>query len=80
MEKKITLVEALTGCQISIKFLDGSTLNITTTPNQIISPGQFFTVKKRGMPFYKSSMDNGDLHIRFQVEFPRPGSLKPDQI
>jgi DnaJ family protein A protein 2 len=36
--KKITLLEALTGVQFQLKFLDDSTLTITTLPGEIISP------------------------------------------
>jgi DnaJ-class molecular chaperone len=36
------------------------------------------TVKKRGMPFYKDGMSSGDLNIEFEVEFPKPRSLKED--
>ena len=63
-----------------MKFLDGSLLNITTAPGEVISPGQILTLKKKGMPFYKQSMDYGDLHIKFTIDFPKQGQLKPDQI
>jgi DnaJ-class molecular chaperone len=36
--KKITLLEALTGCQFTLKYLDGNTLVISTKPGEIISP------------------------------------------
>jgi DnaJ-class molecular chaperone len=36
--KKISLVEALTGLQFTLKFLDETTLNIVTMPGEIISP------------------------------------------
>jgi DnaJ homolog subfamily A member 2 len=55
-------------------------LNIATQQGEVISPGQFLTLKKKGMPFYKNSMDYGDLHIRFTVEFPKPGQIKPDAL
>jgi DnaJ family protein A protein 2 len=32
------------------------------------------------MPFYKDVMSSGNLHIHFEVEFPKPRSLKPEQI
>ncbi|CAD8083078.1 unnamed protein product [Paramecium sonneborni] len=80
INKKITLVEALTGTQFTLKFLDGTNLHIATKAGEIISPAQIKTVKKKGMPCYKDAMSEGDLHIRFEVEFPLPGQLKNDQI
>ena len=32
------------------------------------------------MPFYKDSMSHGNLCIIFEVEFPKKGELKPEQI
>jgi DnaJ family protein A protein 2 len=30
------------------------------------------------MPFYKDAMSEGDLNIKFEIEFPAPGQLKPE--
>ncbi|CAD8057724.1 unnamed protein product [Paramecium primaurelia] len=76
--KKITLLEALTGCQFTLKFLDGSYLNISTKPGEVISPNSFRTIKHKGMPFYKDAMQEGDLHIQFEIEMPT--ELKQEQI
>lgn len=35
-------------------------------------------LKKKGMPFYKDAMAEGNLVIKFEIEFPAPGSLKPE--
>lgn len=32
------------------------------------------------MPFYKDAMSHGNLHIKFEVEFPSKNQLKPDSI
>lgn len=53
-------------------------MNISTKPGEIISPGQIKTVKKKGMPFYKDSMSDGDLHIKFEIEFPK--SLSKENV
>ena len=39
MQKKITLCEALTGSQFSIKHLDGSMIEVQSEPGKIIKPG-----------------------------------------
>lgn len=80
LTRKITLLEALTGVQFQLKFLDDSMLTITTMPGEIISPFQTKTVKGKGMPFYKDAMSHGNLHVQFEIDFPKPNQLKPDQI
>jgi len=32
------------------------------------------------MPFYKDSMSYGNLHVQFEIEFPKSRSLKPEHI
>lgn len=41
-EKKITLLEALTGFSLEIKHLDGSILKVATAPGEVISHGDLF--------------------------------------
>lgn len=53
MNKKITLVEALTGLTFELKHLDGKSYNISTMPNEVLSVDAIKTVSKKGMPFYK---------------------------
>ena len=40
--KKITLLEALTGTQFQLKFLDNTLINVSTMPGEIISPGNLW--------------------------------------
>jgi len=37
-------------------------------------------VQDKGMPFYQDTMSSGHLIIKFEVEFPKNGSLRKDQI
>lgn len=30
------------------------------------------------MPCYKDAMSEGDLHIKFEIEFPLPGQIKAE--
>ena len=61
-----------------------SRLNLEKLSHQVyqqyIIIAQIKTVKKKGMPCYKDAMSEGDLHIKFEVEFPLPGQLKNEQI
>ena len=39
MEKKITLLEALTGLSFELEHLDGQKYTVATTPGEVINPG-----------------------------------------
>lgn len=66
--QKISLVEALTGCTVSLTTLDGRTL--TFPCNEMISPGYEKVVAKEGMPIAKEQGKRGNLRIRFDIKFP----------
>jgi DnaJ family protein A protein 2 len=76
IEKKITLLEALTGFNFEINHLDGKKILVATAPNEIISHHDIKVIKGKGMPFWKDSMGHGHLYIKFEVEFPAKGTLK----
>ena len=69
-EKKITLLEALTGFSFVIKHLDGRKVKLTSEPGQVIKPGSMMTCVGLGMPFHKKSYEFGNLFVKFTVEFP----------
>jgi len=81
MEKKISLLEALTGFEFVIKHLDGRLLLVKhgvgggTTPvkpegTEVIKPGSVKAIRDEGMPTYKRPFEKGYLFIKFVVEFP----------
>jgi len=70
IEKKITLLEALTGTSFIIKHLDGRKIKIESDAGTVIKPDSLMTVTGLGMPFYKKSYEFGNLLIKFSVEFP----------
>jgi len=80
INKKISLLEALTGVNFKIKHLDKTDMTICTAPGDVISSGQLKVVQGKGMPFYNDIMSHGNLIIKFDVEFPKSGNLKKDQI
>jgi DnaJ family protein A protein 2 len=75
-KKKVTLYEALTGTTFQIDHLDGTKLNITSAPGEIITHTTKKQVARKGMPFYKDAMGAGNLYIEFDVEFPKKNELK----
>lgn len=70
MEKTITLLEALTGCDFVVPFLDGKNIRIQSKPGTVIKPGSLMTVEEKGLPFHKNPYKFGNLIILFTVKFP----------
>ncbi len=75
-EKKITLLEALTGFSFQVTHLDGRVLKVVTMPGEVIENGSTKMIRNQGMPFFKDEMGSGNLFVRFKVEFPKKGQLK----
>lgn len=70
MDKKITLLEALTGVNFTIMHLDGRIIRITNPSGSVIKPNDTMTCEDLGMPFHKTPYKFGNLFITFTVEFP----------
>jgi len=77
INKKITLLEALTGFYFEIELLDKKKITITTAPGEIISANERKMIEGKGMPFYNDRLSHGNLIITFEVEFPKKNSITP---
>ena len=71
LQKKITLVEALTGVEFVLTHLDGREIVIKTSPGKVIKPNEVMTIDGEGMPFMGNPFTKGKLYILFTVEFPK---------
>mmetsp|Transcript_22983 Transcript_22983/g.54462 ORF Transcript_22983/g.54462 Transcript_22983/m.54462 type:complete len:370 (-) Transcript_22983:36-1145(-) len=80
IEQKISLVEALCGATVVVKHLDGRSLVAKTKPGEIIKPGHIKTIDEEGMPMLKNPFVKGKLYIKFDIEFPKDGSLNAAAI
>jgi DnaJ family protein A protein 2 len=80
METSIPLIEALGGFTLTIKHLDDRVLVVKSEKGEIINPGETRVIPSEGMPIHKRPMENGNLYIKFNVDFPKPGSINPSQI
>ncbi|ESQ35829.1 hypothetical protein EUTSA_v10008066mg [Eutrema salsugineum] len=67
VEKKVSLIEALTGLTISLTTLDGR--NLTVPVLDIVKPGQEIVIPNEGMPT-KDPLKRGDLRVSFEILFP----------
>lgn len=77
MEKEITLLEALTGVDFVVNYLDGTKFRVQNKPGQVIKPDSLMTVEEKGLPFHKTPFKFGNLFILFKVKFPQ--TLDGDQ-
>ena len=78
MEKEITLLEALTGVDFLVDYLDGSQFRVQNKPGQVIKPDSLMTIEEKGLPFHKNPYKFGNLFILFSVKF--PDTLNKDQM
>lgn len=70
MEREITLLESLTGCDFVVDFLDGSKLRVKSKPGEVIKPDSLMTIEEKGLPFHKNPYKFGNLFVLFSVKFP----------
>ncbi|KAK2966662.1 hypothetical protein RJ640_002360 [Escallonia rubra] len=71
---EVPLIQALTGCTISVPLLGGE--KMTLSLDDIIYPGYEKVIAGQGMPKSKEEGKRGDLRLNFLVEFPRELSDK----
>ena len=79
MNYTISLKEALTGYKLKIDHLDGPKV-IEGPAGDIVKPGDIRTIEELGMPLMRTPFKFGNLFIYFEVEFPAPQSLLPQQL
>ena len=77
----ITLAEALCGfSKVLITHLDGRGLVISQPSGEVITPGVVKCIANEGMPHYKRSDEQGNLYVKFNVEFPASMWASPDKL
>ncbi|KAL3641251.1 hypothetical protein CASFOL_016219 [Castilleja foliolosa] len=64
----IPLVEALTGCNLSIPLLGGQLMRLTI--DDVIKPGDEKIIQVQGMPKKNDPTTRGNLIIKFSIKFP----------
>lgn len=65
---EIPLVNALTGCSITVPLLGGEKMSLSF--DNVIYPGFQKVIRGQGMPNLRQQGTRGDLRIQFLVEFP----------
>ncbi|CAL9239753.1 unnamed protein product [Arabidopsis halleri] len=69
MAVEVSLLEALTGCELSVALLDVD--NMSLRIEDVIHPGYVTVVQGKGMPNLKEKGKRGDLRVRFRTKFPQ---------
>lgn len=80
LDFKVSLVEALCGYERYIQHLDGRVLKITSTPGEIIKPGDLRVVEGEGMPKHRNPFVKGNLYLKYDIKFPESGSLSVEAL
>lgn len=70
MQKKITLLEALTGFTFHVEHLDGRILVVKSEPGKIYKSGDIKAIRDEGMPLRHEPMTRGHLYINLEVVYP----------
>lgn len=77
-KRSITLTQALCGIRFNVLAIDGSNVEVDTSGDGVVAPGQHKTIKGKGMPNSKTGA-LGDLVIEFDVQFPKGAKLTQEQ-
>lgn len=80
VERSVTLAEALTGYQGTVRHLDGRVLELKTEPGEVIKPDSFMAVDNEGMPTRGNPHVKGKLYVHFNVSFPKSGTMGQETI
>lgn len=76
--RPISLTQALTGTRFNVVGIDGSNIEVDTTADGVIAPGQHKLIRGKGMVNSKTG-GYGDLIIEFEVVFPKGAKLTQEQ-
>jgi len=71
MEKKVPLVNALTGFKFLITHLDNREILVDIPPGDILKPSDARQIRNEGMPYYTRPYQHGNLFIKFKIKFPK---------
>ncbi|CDR45568.1 CYFA0S19e00496g1_1 [Cyberlindnera fabianii] len=75
---KIDLLTALAGGSLPVQHLSGEWLQIEVIQGEITTPSCFKMVEGYGMPKKGVPNSYGNLVIHFDVQFPKPHEMKPE--
>ncbi|KPI85462.1 putative chaperone protein DNAj [Leptomonas seymouri] len=69
VNKDVTLQEALLGVHMPLKLLDGRTVNVETTSDQVLKPEGVIKISGEGMP--STTGERGDVYVFTHLKLPQ---------
>jgi molecular chaperone DnaJ len=78
IDKDVTLQEALLGLHMPLTMLDGRTVNVETTADQILKPEGVIKVSGEGMP--STTGERGDVYIFTHLKLPNKLSSEQKEL
>ena len=76
VRSKISLLDSLTGATISLKHLNGKTVQLKSEAGDLLPPESVRCVEGLGMPMYNQEGKFGRLFVQMGVEYPKELSEK----
>ena len=80
VRSKISLLDSLTGATISLKHLNGKTMQLKSEAGDLLPPESVRCVEGLGMPMYNQEGKFGRLFVQMGVEYPKELSEKQKEM
>lgn len=80
VRSKISLLDSLTGATISLKHLNGKTVQLKSEVGDLLPPESVRCVEGLGMPMYNQEGKFGRLFVQMGVEYPKELSEKQKEM
>ena len=80
VRSKISLLDSLTGATISLKHLNGKTVQLKSEAGDLLPPESVRCVEGLGMPMYNQEGKFGRLFVQMGVEYPKKLSEKQKEM
>lgn len=71
LQRRISLVEALTGVRFTYEHLDGRQILVQSAPGKVIKPMEVMAIEDEGMPVFGNPFTKGKLYVVFNIDFPQ---------
>ena len=78
IRRNISLLQSLTGAEVTLDHLNGERIKLRSEVGDILSPASVRCVENLGMPVYNAEGRFGKLYVQLNVDFPK--GLSPEQM
>ena len=78
VKRNISLLQSLTGAEVTLDHLNGETVTLKSELGDILAPDSVRCVENLGMPVYNAEGKFGKLYVQLNVQYPK--GLSQEQI